>query len=239
MATIITKVEKARGCGYRKPGGFYFITEAMQMRSCGKLPLPLHTCPCCGGGIKFARGFTWISPDLLFKGVPCRFVDSSLCDGLCPMENPPEKSGLIWIGEKFYKTPGEWIKEAQERGVSRRIKNIPKDFKVGEDWVMVAHIHVVPETDDAGNVAYDEETGEVKLNPAIFHAFKPTAVEYVVTGEETEEKLECLEKKGITLVKVEKDPTEQEPAGQDGAEEAENGDAPEATESTESIEPTE
>ncbi len=38
--------------------------------------------------------------------------------------------------------------------------------------------------------------------PAIFHAFIPTALEYVVKGTETEKELDRMEKQGITLVKV-------------------------------------
>ena len=40
----------------------------------------------------------------------------------------------------------------------------------------------------------------------IFHAFKPSAIEYVVHGGESADELERLEKRGITLVDVEKEP---------------------------------
>jgi hypothetical protein len=46
---------------------------------------------------------------------------------------------------------------------------------------------------------------EPKLyTPGIFHMFKPSAVEYVVKGDESDEKLADLEKRGITPVKVER-----------------------------------
>ena len=39
---------------------------------------------------------------------------------------------------------------------------------------------------------------------AIFHAFRPTAVEYIVKGSESPAELDRLEKRGLTLVKVER-----------------------------------
>lgn len=39
--------------------------------------------------------------------------------------------------------------------------------------------------------------------PGIFHAFRPTAIEYVTRGDETAEEIEALDKRGTTPVKVE------------------------------------
>ena len=44
--------------------------------------------------------------------------------------------------------------------------------------------------------------GSALLKPGVFSAFKPTAVEYVVRGDETKEELETKVKRGITPVKV-------------------------------------
>ena len=49
------------------------------------------------------------------------------------------KAGLLWIGEQFYPTPGEFTREAEELGISRRISAVPRDFKLGETWVLFAH----------------------------------------------------------------------------------------------------
>lgn len=46
MATVRTSVEGARGCGYRKAGGIYLVSGGIP-RPCGKLPIPLTTCPTC------------------------------------------------------------------------------------------------------------------------------------------------------------------------------------------------
>ena len=55
MPNIITLVEGPRGCGYRKECGYYMMLPHFKAESCGKLPLPLEQCPCCGQGIKFSR----------------------------------------------------------------------------------------------------------------------------------------------------------------------------------------
>lgn len=111
--------------------------------------------------------------------------------GNCPLADAAiERAGLLWIGEQFYKTPEDWAKEANDMGISRRIQSVPRGFKLGETWVAVAHIKAIP--------------GD-KPKPGIFRLFKPTVIEYVVTGKETEEALENLVKRGITPIKVEHD----------------------------------
>ena len=42
--------------------------------------------------------------------------------------------------------------------------------------------------------------------PGIFQAFRPTAIEYVVTGKETEEEIEKLIERGITPVEIVRGP---------------------------------
>lgn len=86
-------------------------------------------------------------------------------------------------------------KEATIQGVSKRIAAVPKDFQLGVDWVLLAHRKAVPAMDPDGQA--------IQL-PGIFQAFKPTAIEYVVKGDESQEELERLAKRGITLVDVER-----------------------------------
>jgi len=197
---------------------------------CGRLPLPLTVCPCCGAGIKPSRGWTWVDPKPLFDGKDCGIEkhDSAACS-VCPIgdENLARmegKMGLLWIGEKFYPTPRAWTDEVRRMGVSRRIPAVPREFKLGETWVLVAHRKAIekecqecrgteflPKPDEGFGSNVDEEikceecagTGKTHT-PAIFHAFRPTEVQYVVTGKETKKKLKKLEERGITPVKVEK-----------------------------------
>lgn len=199
MASIRISVEAARGCGYRKAGGLYLVGGGPG-RPCGKLPIKLDVCPCCGTGIKPARGWTWIDPRPLVADKQCAdhnvATEKPRTCSVCPLGDAiPERAGLIWIGEAFYPTPFEWLEEADRMGISRRIAAVPQGFEVGKTWVFVAHRKV------------PMATGETM--PAIFHAYRPSAVEYVVKGTETEPELERLEKRGITLIDV-------RPIGEDG-----------------------
>lgn len=189
---IETRLDQKRGCGWRKPGGLYIISGGVSA-PCGLLPIPLTICPTCSCGIKPSRGWTWVDIKALRDDRICK-ASSELCFG-CPLssDNLGKRQGLLWIGGAFYERPSDWISEAVKQGISRRISAIPKDFKIGDTWVLVAHREVIPQMVVDGITLYD---------PAIFHAFKPTAIEYVVKGDETEDELERLVKRGITPVQV-------------------------------------
>lgn len=189
MANIITKIESARGCGYKKEGGMYLTSSGLS-KPCYKFPIALTVCPCCSAGIKPTRGFTWISFDLI-KNAPCSKSD---CFGCYPFDGSHDRFGLLWIGEKFYKTPEDFTREARSLGVSRRLSQIPRDLEIGKTWILIAHRKAI-KTEDPDN----------PFAPGIFHAFKPERIEYVITGKETEKELERLEKRGFTLVKIIKD----------------------------------
>jgi hypothetical protein len=181
----------------------------------------MSVCPCCGTGIKPARGWTWVNPSLL---VPQRVHGSEMHNLVCPfgvtVEHPEhamgERAGLLWIGRQFY-TPQEFMAEAAQMGVSRRITQVPRDFKVGETWVLLGHRDAVHKgyQEKNGDRFFDDTVGlmesGLKLDewedvfaPGILTAFKPTAVEYVVRPEEEhdEEFLARLVKRGIEPVKV-------------------------------------
>jgi hypothetical protein len=80
-------------------------------------------------------------------------------------------------------------------GVSRRIKSVPHHFKIGDTWIFLAHIKTPV-------VGADITSPEQKPIKAIFHAFVPTAVEYIVTGQETPDELTAIEDRGIDLVEA-------------------------------------
>jgi hypothetical protein len=223
MATIHVRRDKERGCGWRKEGGTYLVSGGISV-PCGRLPVIVEKCPCCGGGIKPSRGYTWIDPRKLLEGHDCAFHgkkgglwDMDRFCRTCPLHpgKEPEKAGLLWVGGKFYPTPEDWMKEAKEQGVSRRIPAVPKGFKVGETWVLVAHREAIKEAcpdcqgeggGNGGHLSCDtcKNTGEI-FRPAIFHAFLPQAIEYVVKEGDSEEKLNAMEERGITCIKVERD----------------------------------
>lgn len=130
------------------------------------------------------------------------------------------RHGLLWIGEKFYPTPEDWTRESHERGASRRLSAVPKDLVIGETYVMVAHRKVQSRPcprclgcgfAHPGKCSECPPLGEkcplcsgegLEWAAGIFHVFKPTALEYIVKGDETDNELLDLTKRGFRLVNV-------------------------------------
>jgi hypothetical protein len=204
-------VEKARGCGYRKVGGLYLVTEGMG-EPCERLPIPIMPCTCCGSRIKQSRGWQWVDIAWILSG-------ARSCDGKpdhcphCPVctprlfadAKPMGKAGLLWIGGKFYKDPNAWMHEAQRMGVSRRIHTIPKGFELGKTWTFVAHPEAIP----AKNKGKEGQ-------PAIFHVFKTQKLELIVTEKMKSEKwVKDFVKKGVTLVEVPEDDPDHAPVAKE------------------------
>lgn len=191
-----------RGCGWRKRGGLYLMGSEESMK-CGRLPIPLKTCPCCGYGIRPSRQPTWIDGrQLLFaSGTECPNADDFCAK--CPLgnlenESELDRSLLIWIGERHYPTVRDFEREADRFGISRRIQAVPREFKIGETWVFLAHPKVIHSPPEFGE--------EVEWMPAIFHIFRPKRIEMLVTGEESKEEIDALMERGITPVVSERVP---------------------------------
>jgi hypothetical protein len=210
-------VEAKRGCGFRKVGGLYLVCKGIGV-PCDRLPIPLDVCPTCGHGIKQGRGFQWIDVNALVGGEHKDCVERNYV--ACPLCDEPEqmtKAGLLWIGEAFYATPSLFVQEARELGISRRIAKVPRDFKLGETWVLLAHPKTIrlPDCTECKHIAsvHTEKQCGVggctckKPNfykPAVFQVFKPSAIEKIVTDEQAKdtEAMDALRKKGITPVVV-------------------------------------
>jgi len=190
-------VESKRGCGFRKIGGLYLVGGKLSA-PCDRLPLPLEVCPCCGEGIKFSRGFTWIQPETLFQGnhkpeskiKNLLGLNSCSCSKGCPVCYPSEHfpegetAGLIWIGDKFY-SPQAFQAEAAEMGVSRRIKAVPRGFKIGETWIFFAHKKAITKTvQDLDSKEAEPGLFKTEEIPGIFCAFRPTRIERIVKQSE-------------------------------------------------------
>jgi hypothetical protein len=207
-----SSVEAARGCGYRQPGGLYLVADEPS-EACPKLPVETSTCPCCGVGIRPARGYTWVDADMLLKPEKHGSIEH---DVLCPLGSGRSlgRAGLIWIGERFYPSPAAFLSEASRMGISRRITAVPRDFEIGETWVLLAHKRAIQQRCDhceeyarGGGLWADAECEEcggdgVLWKPGVFTLFQPSAIEYIVRGDETDEELEALEKRGIEPVEV-------------------------------------
>lgn len=202
--------EAIRGCGYRKVGGLYLCGEYISV-PCDRLPYPLDVCPVCGEGIKVSRGFTKVNPLRLFGyHQPCsdRTRPCFICD---PKDEP---AFIMGVGERYYKSPGDFQEEAHWLGVSKRIPFIPKDLECRKTIVYLAHPKACPVSEsvalqhalaivDKGNTEQprfvDSERVEYKLG--IFSAFIPYRVENLIWEHDaTPETLERLHKRGITPI---------------------------------------
>ena len=181
-------VEARRGCGFRKVGGLYLCGKGGG-HPCDRLPFPLTICPCCSAGIKQTRGWTWVDVALLVGGAHSPCTDTALCP-ICHASESMGKAGLLWIGERFYKTPGEFEREARAQGISRRIATVPRGFKLGDTWVLLAHPKTTCSNCGGGGLrdfvpcVKCEGTGKV---PGIFRVFRPEAVEKIVTKTQSED----------------------------------------------------
>jgi hypothetical protein len=145
----VVEIQKfKRGCGFRYPGLYLFGMGVAV--SCDRLPLKIPICPCCGETIRQLRSVRIINPNKMYgKHLVYEVTDEMLenpltvhktcdCDIGCPVCHPPEKAGLMWIGERYYPTPKSFIQEARIAGVSKRVPVVPKEIKIG-DWVFLAH----------------------------------------------------------------------------------------------------
>lgn len=110
--------------------------------------------------------------------------------------------GLIWIGETHYPTIGHFNREAERMGISRRIPAVPKGFVVGETVVLLAHRKAI--------IGEIEMGKEVEYSPGIFRIFKPDRIERVVTGDESDDEIDAMIRRGLTPVIVERIEDKQE-----------------------------
>ncbi len=225
---IQIREDQRRGCGWRKAGGMYLVSGGRAL-PCGKLPVPLsilNTCPHCGVelptgyGVRVSRAPRMLyEPENLWKDLSCRkslldlgsfmsFELKLLC-GLCPLRdgNKIGPALLVWVGEKFYPEPVDFVRESQKMGISRRITSVPKDFVAGKTFVLLAHVkacHVYEKVSDVLPDPFVVVDTEPKFEPGIFSIFKPEAIEVVVTGDEPDDVIDDYVKRGLQPVRVRK-----------------------------------
>ena len=206
-------IEELRGCGYRKVNALYLVGDYLHHETCDRMPFPLTVCPVCGQGIKVSRGFTQVNPYRLWgihQGCKDRFHPCFLCD---PEDEP---AYIMLVGAGYYKTPEDFLAEANQLGISKRIPFIPRGLDLGRTIVYLAHpkaceAMVAPALQQAMAIVEESQTRQPKLMEAerkekklgIFCAFIPNRVEKLVWESElTDEKREQLEKRGITPVPI-------------------------------------
>jgi len=206
--------EVRRGCGYRKVNALYIVGE-YSSSPCDRMPFPLTTCPVCGHGIKVGRAFTKINPYQLW-GIHQDCEDNLRPCFLCDPQN--EIALIMSVGERYYKTPFDFLDEATRMGISKRLPSdhFPKELKLGETIVYLAHpkaceVKEPAALQEAIAIVEAAQTKRPRLLEAekiskalgIFCAFIPKRVEMLVWESElTDEKREQLLKRGITPVPV-------------------------------------
>jgi hypothetical protein len=188
--------EARRACGFRKVGGLYLVSGGAGLPCC-RLPFPLTVCPCCSAGIKQTRGWTWINPVLMFGE-----SYKPECNA-CPAGNPArmgERAGLLWIGAQFYASTAAFDEEAARMGICRRLGAVPRGFKVGETWVLLAHPRACcAEVPVEGELFVTRSTWV----PGVFRIFRPERVEKLLTvSQATADELARLAEQNITAVIV-------------------------------------
>ena len=119
-------IEARRGCGYRKAGGIYIRGDLSNAVPAAFLPFCID--------YNFARGITWADSERLF---------ATCADPEAGGYRKFGRLGLLWVGETHYKTPADFVNEAHDMGVSRRVAFLPKDLKAG-DPIAAAHIRAIP-----------------------------------------------------------------------------------------------
>ena len=192
------RIDPRRRGGWRRPG-LYLVADG-PAPPCGKLPVPLDVCPACGAGARPSPGWTWINATALLAGRECKGGTGSTgkasatpktsC-GNCVLRGPLGRAGLLWIGSRYYPTPEDFSREAREVGIARRIARVPRGFAVGETWILLAHRRAIVHADGS-------------FSAAAFDLFVPRGIEYVVTGDESDERLRAMAARGIRPVRVDR-----------------------------------
>lgn len=170
-----------RGCGFRNKNGYYLVGEG-PLLACKRLPMEIPVCPCCGETIRFLRSIRRIDARKIFGVCECGAKEHPCHSSGCFVCRPPEKTWLMWVGNKFY-SPESFIEESRKYGVSKKIHRLPDDLSIG-DVVYLAHIKGMGD------------------EPGIFYAFVITEIQKIIDNEEAQDfnYIDGLVKNGITPV---------------------------------------
>lgn len=216
--------EPQRGCGYRRIGGLYLVGGGIGV-PCDRLPLLLDVCPTCGAGIHRARGWTWVDVNKLVQGPhktgphKIHVTDDPNSDFVSVYDVCPEtgcifcrepalmgRAGLLWIGEQFYPTPDLFLAEGRALGFSRRIKAVPRGFKIGETYVLLAHSKAVRIEVPRRGFPADENgvllsATEYEMKPGVVYVWLPQRIEKIFSEKDKgSEAVEEVQKRGIVPV---------------------------------------
>jgi len=194
-----------------KPSRSWTWINTPQLLGGAGVAIEPKSCPYCNGlGVETAGGeqYDCLScvEGIIERSQKCR---RSFCDG-CALGGAAEpRTGLLWIGEKFYPTPDAFLAEARTQGISRRLPAVPNDFVCGRTWVLTAHRLGTKAACPLGPGTHPLDCPECEGRgyvdrPAIFAGFRPERIEYVIKGTESEKQLRDMIRRGIQPVRVER-----------------------------------
>ena len=108
------------------------------------------------------------------------------------------QSYLMWVGDDY--TVESFLLEARTMGVSKRIPAIPKDLEVGKSWIYLSKLRVIPQNGQSW-LPFEpvEKRGQ---GPGVFYAFRPTAIEVIVSEEDYDFRADEYREMGVTPVPV-------------------------------------
>lgn len=202
--------EQKRGCGYRKIGGLYLVSDG-QMTTCAALPIPLEPCRHCGHQIEYFRGFKIMDSHQLLQSMDCGYcpLEKMFRCGIKKTQQENETVGVKFIGSQHY-TPQSFTAEALKMGVSLRVSALPKKLEIGKTWVFIGHpkaiVKKVPDEYEFLSYSYPVVKTihhEPEELPGLIYAFRPKAIELIVTDKmKSEDWVQDYEKKGVELVEV-------------------------------------
>lgn len=223
-------IEAERGCGYRKCGALYLVSDGVG-QECGRLPLPCDQPstrhgvrlvdlvdllkpgqeePCAGAGIEFSGACR--------RSCPARWPVRPLPipkDWSGPLPIYPEV-GLSWVGAQFY-SPTSFAQEALTLGVSKRIAGIPEGIVIGKTWVFLAHPKAwtrptcvfcdQPPPDSPLLDCPELDDGKCEFTaPGIFYGFVPRRIECLVEDDRLDEQwVKDLLDRGVVIIEVPRD----------------------------------
>lgn len=177
--TIKVMAKSERGCGTRNTKGYYLVCDG-EGTHCHRLPLEVPICKECKKPyIVPIRGIQAIQPEAVWDLCEAVGTDQEHlypchnCANQCPICYPPEDAWVIWVGESYYESPEDFVREARNMGISRKIGFVPEGLQPG-DWVYLGYRKLIP-------TGHFNKKGEEVKDPGIFHAFKIQRIEKLLT----------------------------------------------------------
>jgi hypothetical protein len=104
----------------------------------------------------------------------------------------------MWVGSRYYSRPSDWVAEAVALGVSKRLPGLIRGLVERiKDRTLVCYVAHPAAIWGSQELVFDE------ARPGIIAAFRPTAVELVVTEAMARERQVWAQRTGVQLRVVE------------------------------------